>query len=296
MQKESKGKEKLAPVPSNLGQFDTPKILARPVQSANEKSNSKKKPNGKVNSNGQVHPIPMGPVPVVPQSTNPIPPVSDPIPQDLLIGKSNGNRKSNPIDVEQIPRGVRMRSVKKHKPLGIVSNMEPYDILRDLDAIQPTITMKQLLVVSPECHTTLTSSLVRHRQRNKEIHEVSLNPDPGAPTIHVSIDGVLIIGVQVDGGSSVNLMTANTMEKLGLSDLLPTNLLLRMADHSKVLPMGILVNVDTNIARIVYKIDYVVFQLKSSTLSYPILLGRPWLFEAKARNDWGLSTLTIGRR
>ena len=125
-----------------------------------------------------------------------------------------------------------MRSVKKHKPLGIVSNMEPYDILRDLDAIQPTITMKQLLAVSLKCHTTLTSSLVRRRQRNKEVHEVSLNLDPGAPTIDVSIDGVLITGVQVDGGSSVNLMTADTMEKLGLSDLLPTDLLLRMADHS----------------------------------------------------------------
>ena len=296
LQNESKGKEKLVLVPSKFGQLDTPKILAQPVQSANEKANSKKKPNRKVNSDGQAHPILMELVPVVPQFINPIPPVPDPIPQDLLIGKSNGNRKSIPIDGEQIPRGVRIRSVKKHKPLGIVSNMEPYDILRDLDAIQPTITMKQLLAVSPECRTTLTSSLVRRRQRNKEIHEVSLNPDPGAPTIDVSIDGVLIIGVQVDGGSSVNLMTANTMEKLRLSDLLPTDLLLRMADHSKVLPVGVLVNVDTNIAGIVYKIDYVVFQLKSLTLPYPILLDRPWLFDAKAHNDWGRGMLTIGRR
>ena len=32
------------------------------------------------------------------------------------------------------------------------------------------------------------------------------------------------------------------------------------------------------------------------TLIYPILLGRPWLFDAKARNDWGHGTLTIGKR
>ena len=156
--------------------------------------------------------------------------------------------------------------------------------------------MKQLLAVSPEYCTTLTSSLVRRKQRNKEIHEVSLNPDPDAPTIDVSIDGVLISGVQVDGGSSVNLMTADTMEKLDLMSLLPMELLLWMADHSKVLPMGVLVNIDTNIAGIVYKIDYVVFQLKSSTLSYPILLSCPWLFDAKARNDSGRGTLTIGKR
>ena len=99
---------------------------------------------------------------------------------------------------------------------------------------------------------------MRHRQWNKEIHEVSLNPDPGAPTIDVSINGVLISGVQVDEGSSVNLMTADTMEKLDLTSLLPIELLLQMANHSKVLPMPILVNVDTNIAEPVYKIDYVV--------------------------------------
>ena len=69
-----------------------------------------------------------------------------------------------------------------------------------------------------------------------------------------------------------------------------------MVDHSKVLPMGILVNVDTNIVGIVYKIDYVVFQLKSLTLSYSILLGHSWLFDAKARNDWGRGTLTIGKQ
>ena len=103
LQNESKGKEKLVPVPSKFGQLDTPKILARPVQSANEKSNSKKKPNGKVNSDGQAHPIPMGLVPVIPQFTNPIPPVPESIPRDLLIGKPNGNRKAIPIDGEQIP-------------------------------------------------------------------------------------------------------------------------------------------------------------------------------------------------
>jgi hypothetical protein len=38
------------------------------------------------------------------------------------------------------------------------------------------------------------------------VNEVSLSPDPGAPTIDVQIDGIVISGVQIDGGSSVNLM------------------------------------------------------------------------------------------
>ena len=72
--------------------------------------------------------------------------------------------------------------------------------------------------------------------------------------------------------------------------------MLRMADHSKVHPMGILAGVETMIAGIIYHINYVVFQLKISILSYPILLDRPCLFHAKARNDWGRGTLTIGKR
>ena len=246
-------------------------------------------------AHSQVQPIPMGPILEMPQFSGPSNSVSEPVQRDSLVGKFNGIHKSNPIVREPIPRGARMRSVKKHRPLGIVLNMEPYDILHDLDVIQPTITMKQLLAVSPECRTTLTS-LIRYKQWNKEIHEVSLNRDPSASTIDVSIDGVLISGVQIDGGSNVNLIIADTMEKLGLTNLLPMKLLLRMVDHSKVLPMGILVNVNTNNAGIVNKIDCVVFQLKSSTLSYPILLGRPWLFDAKARNDWGRGTLTIDKR
>jgi hypothetical protein len=85
--------------------------------------------------------------------------------------------------------------MKRKKALGITTNMEPYDILKNLDVLKPSISMKQLLTIAPECRLVLNSSLIRRRNRIKAIHEVSLNPDPGAPTIDVSIDGVLISGV-----------------------------------------------------------------------------------------------------
>jgi hypothetical protein len=46
-----------------------------------------------------------------------------------------------------------------------------------------------------------------------------LNPDPGAPTIDVQIDRIIINGVQIDGGSCVNLMNLDTMHSLHLSGL-----------------------------------------------------------------------------
>lgn len=118
--------------------------------------------------------------------------------------------------------------------------MESYDILKDLDAIRPSISMKQLLAVAPECRSSLNSSLTRHRHRNKEVCEANLNPDLGAPTIDVSIDGVMLSGVQVDGGFSINLMNVDTMDALDLEHLVPTILVLKMADHSRVKPIDIL--------------------------------------------------------
>ena len=188
-----------------------------------------------------------------------------------------------------------LKSGKRKRALGITKDMEPYDILKDLDKLQPSISMKQLLAIAPECRTTLNTSLIRRRSKVKEVHEVSLNPDPGAPTIDVTIDGVMVTGVQVDGGSSVNLMNSETMHGLDMKNLVPTSLILRMADQSRVKPMGILRSVITTIAGIQYPIDYIVFKLNNSSLSYPILLGRPWLYQAKAKNDWGRGTLTIGK-
>jgi hypothetical protein len=51
--------------------------------------------------------------------------------------------------------------------------------------------------------------------------------------------------------------------------------------------------VKTSISGIVYFIDYIVFQPSTPNTSYPILLGRPWLYQAKVKDDWGKGILTI---
>ena len=60
--------------------------------------------------------------------------------------------------------------------------------------------------------------------------------------------------------------------------------------------MGILSSVKTTIAGNPYWIDYIVFQPNSPHASYPILLERPWLKEAKAKQDWSKGLLTLGSR
>jgi len=116
----------------------------------------------------------------------------------------------------QIPAkrvNTRMQGLPKRKTprtMKLTNGMESYNVLANLDKIQPQISMKQLLAISPKCRSDLSTSLVKKRVKSLEIHEISL--DLGAPTIEVMIDGSLIFGVQIDSGSSVNLMNFEIME------------------------------------------------------------------------------------
>jgi hypothetical protein len=173
----------------------------------------------------------------------------------------------------------------------VAVGMDPYDILTNMDNIQPQISLRQLLAIAPRYRSELSSSLVRKKVKMVDVNDIFL--DPGAPIVDVLIDGSLIHGIQVDSGSSVNLMNVDTMEELGLTSMTTTPIILRMADQSRVKPLGMLSQLLTTIGGIDYKIDYVVFKVSESISTYPILLGRPWLYLARAKDDWGKGTLTI---
>ena len=155
--------------------------------------------------------------------------------------------------------------------------MEPYDLLSNMDNIQPQISLRQLLAVASTCRSALSSSLVRKRPKTVDVvneinnfeeivdvNDISINPS--APTVEVFIDGSLIEGVQIDSGSSVNLMNVDTMEEIGLTTITTTPIILRMADQSRIKPLGILKQVLTTIGGI----DYIVFKVTESISSYPI--------------------------
>jgi hypothetical protein len=64
-----------------------------------------------------------------------------------------------------------------------------------------------------------------------------------------------------NGGSGVNLMLEETAFDLGYTAFEAMDEVLRMADQSRVNPVG--------------------------KLSFPMLLGRPWLYSARVLVDWG---------
>ena len=144
--------------------------------------------------------------------------------------------KSKPLSY-QIPhvRNLRSKSISKQpRTMELAKGLQQYDIMQDLDNLHPHITMRQLLAIAPQCRTTLGLAMICKRAKVVEVNDVTLSQDPGAPAVDVIIDGVMVVVFQVDTGSSVNLLSMETMEELGLTNMVPTSIILKMADVSRI--------------------------------------------------------------
>ena len=60
--------------------------------------------------------------------------------------------------------------------------------------------------------------------------------DPGNPTVTVHIGHTQIPNVLVDLGAMINVMTIETIRKLGLTNLRPTPIVLELVDRSTINP------------------------------------------------------------
>jgi hypothetical protein len=110
----------------------------------------------------------------------------------------------------------------------------------------------------------------------------------------VIINGICVPNVPVDGGSGVNLMLETTAFHLGYFEFEPTPTILRMADQSKVMPIGQLSQLPTTVAGHTYLLNYVIICVDVGT-PFPILLGRPWLYLADVKVDWKRKEFRFGK-
>ncbi|KAL3685158.1 hypothetical protein R1sor_003180 [Riccia sorocarpa] len=113
------------------------------------------------------------------------------------------------------------------------------------------------------------------------------------PVVLVTIDGNLIPDCRIDSGSSVNVITLDTMRALGLTNMMPTATVLRMADGRNIRPVGELKNVPTLIGEQTYLVNYIVMDM-SHLAQFPVLLGVPWLIAADVHTSWRTGKLTFG--
>src|SRR5450759_4712038 len=133
----------------------------------------------------------------------------------------------------------------------------------------------------------------RYKLPPTTINQVDTGEDLGAPEIEVQIAGCLIRRVPVDGGSGVNIMIADTAQALGFTHFESTPKFLRMADQSRVVPVGILMGISVVIGDKPFRLTFIILE-PSTPSSYPMLLGRPWLYRAQVNTSWGKKTFTFG--
>ncbi|XP_021849286.2 uncharacterized protein [Spinacia oleracea] len=119
--------------------------------------------------------------------------------------------------------------------------------------------------------------------------------DPGNFSIPCAIKTLEIGNALCDLGASISLMPYSVFTKLEVVDLVPTNIILQLADRSVKYPIGKIKDVPLRVGKFVIPVDFVVLDIDED-VHVPIILGRPFLATMGAIIDvkQGKITLKVG--
>ena len=182
-------------------------------------------------------------------------------------------------------------------------NEDSWDSLLDAP-IQ--VKLGQLLRLVPNFHKALLPTGQEPKRGPGQVLEdtqvAQVDPVPEGPVtdtripkISVNYRGLVIDNVLIDGGAGVNIVTKATCEKFGWLDWRPVPFLVRMADQRRVRPLGILRDIVLDVGGISFAMAFVVMGMEDTAEEYSMLLGRPWLRQAKVRHNWEANQLSIRR-
>jgi hypothetical protein len=99
--------------------------------------------------------------------------------------------------------------------------------------------------------------------------------------IQVQIGKNAIEDVLLDGGSEINIITKWLRLRLGLPKLKLAPYNIRMIDQTTTKPMGLIRDLKIYVHGIRSRTTFTVLQNSVVDSSYSMLLGRPWLRDAK---------------
>jgi hypothetical protein len=126
-----------------------------------------------------------------------------------------------------------------------------------------------------------------------ELDTIAIKVDNMMAVIQVQVGKNIVEDVLINGGTNVNIITKNLRTKLGLPKprLVPYDL--KMVDQSMTRPLGIIRNLNIHIHGIPYIATFTILKNNVVDFSYFMLLGRPWLKNAKVTHDWGNNVIII---
>ena len=159
--------------------------------------------------------------------------------------------------------------------------------MRELFSLSPSLTefvcSRLTEVVAPPSRTPTTEELIAATEAI----------DKHMPIISICIGKNVVDDVLLDGGSGVNVITEKECRRLGLPKPSPTPFNLKMANGTIAKPTGLLRDVKIHIHGIPYIVILTVIDCQTIKLDYSMLLGRPWLRNAKVIYDWANDQVQI---
>ena len=173
---------------------------------------------------------------------------------------------------------------------------------RVLESIQNhklQVTMRDLFSLSPSLTEFVCSRLTEavtqpsRTPTTKELIAATEAIDKHMPVISICIGKNIVDDVLLDGGSGVNVITEEERRKLGLPKPSPAPFNLKMANGTIAKPTGLLRDVKIHIHGIPYIVTLTVIDCQTIKLDYSMLLGRPWLRNAKVIHDWANDQVQI---
>ena len=117
--------------------------------------------------------------------------------------------------------------------------------------------------------------------------------DKHMPVISICIGKNIVDDVLLDGGSRVNIITEEEHHRLELPKPSPTPFNLKMANGTIAKPTRLLRDVKIHIHGIPYIVTVTVIDCQTIKSDYRMLLGRPWLRNAKVIHDWANDQVQI---
>ncbi|RYR09296.1 hypothetical protein Ahy_B05g077518 [Arachis hypogaea] len=127
----------------------------------------------------------------------------------------------------------------------------------------------QTIVMNKECSALIQPELPTKRN------------DPGSFHIPCAIGETMFDKGLCDLEANINLMPLSLMKKLQINELMPIDVVIKLADKTQKQAVGVVENVLVKVGNYFLPTDFVILEMEESHL-HPIILGRPFLATARA--------------
>ncbi|RYR08964.1 hypothetical protein Ahy_B05g076890 [Arachis hypogaea] len=130
----------------------------------------------------------------------------------------------------------------------------------------------QTIVMNKECSALIQPELPTKRK------------DPGSFHIPCAIGETMFDRALYDLGASINLMLLSLVKRLQINEIMPIDVVIRLADKTQKQAIGVVENVLVKVGKYFLPTDFVILDMEESH-THPIILGRPFLATARALID-----------